>query len=241
MPLKHIPAHTTSHPDRFEDEETGWGYSVQQDLDAEDPRTWTDDEHASVHTYRGPRGHADVVPENLAAQAFDRYWQDHDAEQALALTERYLAAFHPEERISVAVRTVRGSSQDEWRDVFAAVADGHGTPDGHIDQFRMWAFGDVWTVVPDKGSGISGIYADSPEAALEQFRKDFEDETVGDDPSVEVGWDNELPKAIAECLADREEPEAARAAAWLKEHESDDQVWSAINRLFDDLQELAAA
>lgn len=52
-------------------------------------------------------------------------------------------------------------------------------------------------------------------------------------------WQNELPRAIAECLADREEPEASITAQWLKKHENDDIVWHTINRFLDELQILA--
>ncbi|MDP9903163.1 hypothetical protein [Arthrobacter bambusae] len=52
-------------------------------------------------------------------------------------------------------------------------------------------------------------------------------------------WSNALPKAIADCLCDRQEPEGSATATWLRKHENDDQVWSAINRLFDELQDLA--
>lgn len=245
MALTHKPAHMINYPDRFEDDETGWGYSVRQDIDATDPRSDVGAEHAALWAFNEPHLSRSVVANkpqgNLGIDAFEQFYEVFDAATAFKATVRWLDVFHPESTIQLEMKTIVGYSQGDWLDVIAAVEEGQGTAEALIEKVRMWAFGDVWTVIPDKGSGISGIYADSAEAAMEQFRKDFEDEPVGDEPSVEDGWDNELPKAIAECLADREEPEAARAAAWLKEHESDDQVWSAINRLFDDLQELAAA
>lgn len=176
MTLTHIPAHTSHHPDRFINVKTCLGYSVFQDAGAEDPRKRIDDEHAAIYTYRGPRGDTDAIPDNIAVQAFARYWQnisDHD--KALDLTRRYLALFHPEKKIAVTISTIRGYSQGDWREVFAAVSNGYGTPESHIDEFSMWAFGDVWIVIPDGKAGISGIYAEDAEAALDYFRENFED------------------------------------------------------------------
>lgn len=179
MTLTHIPAHTSYHPDRFTDTKTGLGYSVFQDAGAEDPRKRIGDEHAAVYTYRGSRGHADAVPGNVAAQAFDRYWQDtSDDDKALELTRRYLALFHPEKKIAVTISTIRGYSQGDWREVFVAVSDGYGKPESHVEEFSMWAFGDVWIVIPDGKAGISGIYADDAEAALTYFRENYEDEEL---------------------------------------------------------------
>ncbi|MGW0881331.1 hypothetical protein [Streptomyces sp. NPDC002671] len=75
--------------------------------------------------------------------------------------------------------------QGGWLDIFAAVLDDHGTPESHIDQVRMWAFGDAWTVVPDRGVGASGICADDAGAALAHFRENFEE----DEASVPEGLD----------------------------------------------------
>lgn len=48
-----------------------------------------------------------------------------------------------------------------------------------------------------------------------------------------------LPKALAECLSDREEEGADRAVAYIREHKFDDEVWGPINRLFDEFQRCA--
>lgn len=72
--------------------------------------------------------------------------------------------------------------------------DGHGTPESRIDQVRTWAFGDAWTVIPDRGAGVSGICAADADAALAHFRENFEE----DEESVPEGLD----------------PTAARDTAW---------------------------
>lgn len=172
MSMTHTPAHSTSHPDRFEDETTGLGYDVFQDTDAEDPRKNIPDEHACVYVYRGPNGDRDEVPENLAAQAFNRYFEYFEADKSLALTKRWLAAYHPELKLDVIVTSANGYSQGDWRDVFAAVAEGYGTAESHVEEFRQWANGDVWVVDPDNDDALGGIYADDAEDAVKQYLAD---------------------------------------------------------------------
>lgn len=243
MTITHTPAHSTCHPDRFENEETGWGYSVLQDVDAEDPRSRIEPEHAALWAYRQPRLSSSVAadrPDNPVIDAFAEFYDYHDADTALELTRRWLRIFHPENKLQIQIGQVTGYSQGDWLDMIAVVAEGYGTPDSHLQQFGQWAFGDVWTVIPDRGAGISGIYADDSEEALAYFRENFEDDEPEPEQTRAHVWANALPEAIAECLADREEPAAEHAATWLKVHEDDGAVWSAINRLFDELQQLAA-
>lgn len=192
MSLTHTPAHITDHPDRFENEETGLGYSVMHDIDADDPRTWQDNDHVVLYVFRGPRRHAtETVPDSLAAEVFDSYCDRYDAEHALPLTKRHLAAFHPDAHIHVTTATIRGYSQGDWYDVFAATDDEECPLADHIEQFRKWCFGDVWTVIPDGKPGISGIYADSPEEALTYFRENCEDSdhAASEEASdIDPGW-----------------------------------------------------
>lgn len=179
MTLIHSPARTTFHPDRFTDDETGIEYSVFADVDAEDPRTNMPSEHAALWVFREPptsRSVASKKPEgNLAIDAFAHYWARFDADKALRLTLRFLALYHPNSELRVSVSNIRGDSQGDWLNVVCAVTPGYGTPWGLMNEFRMWAFGDVWTVIPDGGSGISGIYAESQEAAVEHFIASYSD------------------------------------------------------------------
>lgn len=62
----------------------------------------------------------------------------------------------------------------------------------------------------------------------------------GTQPAAAHTWSNTLPEAIAACLADREEPEAARAVAWLKAHENDDALWEVLNHHLNTIQQMAA-
>lgn len=183
MSMTHTPAHSTCHPDHFEDETTGLGYDVYQDTYAEDPRSWIgDDKKVAVYVFNGPRNDKDAeVPDNIAAQAFARFYELWDEAKSLAVTRRWLAIFR-EEKYDLAVSTIRGYSQGDWAEVFAAsVIDGapentdgtpgYGTAQDHIDQYSSWRWGDVWTVSPDEGDSLSGIYADDAEKALKLYLK----------------------------------------------------------------------
>lgn len=182
--LIHTPAHTTDYPDRFDDETAGQGYSVRHDTDAEDPRARIEPEHAALWAYREPSLRRSVAadrPEgNVAIDAFARYFESFDETKSLELTRRYLATFHAEKKISVDIATIRGYCQSDWLDVVCATTQGYGLPASHIDEFRRWAFGDVWLVIPDGKPGICGIYADDAEEALKHYRTNFEDDAPAD-------------------------------------------------------------
>lgn len=180
MTLTHIPARTTFSPDRFIDEETGREYIVRQDTDAQDPRAEFEAEDAALWAYREPALRHSVGAEkpegNIAIDAFaDFYETAGDAEVALERTRTYLAELYPGAKLSIAIKTIRGDSQGDWLDVVAATREGSGIPEILIDRFRMWAFGEVWVVIPDGKPGICNIYAEGPEEALKHFRTHFED------------------------------------------------------------------
>lgn len=182
MNLTHIPARTETHPDRFEDEDTGVGYAVIQDTDAEDPRNCIENEHAALWAYEQPRFGSSVAGDmptgNVAITAFAHYYEYVNDTKALELTRRYLAVFHPEKKITVETHNIKGYSQSDWLDLIVATTEGYGTPESHANEFRMWAYGDVWTVIPDKGEAMSGIYADGAEEALTYFRAEHEEDEV---------------------------------------------------------------
>lgn len=173
MTFTHIPAHTTYHHDRFVDEATGLGYEVSQDTCAEDPRNWTLDSEVALWAYSESRSARPTG--NLAIDAFARYYEETGCgEKALGLTRRYLAAFHADSKILIDTATIHGYAQSDWMDVVCASTEGFGSPEGHISEYRQWAFGDVWVVVPDKGAPMGGIYADDAEAALKFFLEDYD-------------------------------------------------------------------
>lgn len=61
-----------------------------------------------------------------------------------------------------------------------------------------------------------------------------------DDEAVTESWDNDLCRAIAEALEDREDDESVAAADWLKDHENNDDVWDLIGNLLDQVERIAA-
>lgn len=181
MALMYTPAHHIDIPDVFTDETTGQHYAVRHDTDAEDPRGWVEAEHAALWAFDEPGNGSSTIadkPEgNLAIDAFERFYEAGNANHSrtLDLTRRWLQAFYPEKQIQVETQTIRGYSQGDWFDVVAAVAEGYGTPQEHLNQLRQWVFGDVWIVIPDGKPGVSGIYADDVETAVTHYRENFED------------------------------------------------------------------
>lgn len=247
MALTHIPAFSTHHPDRYENGD-GRGYDVVPDDGAEDPRRWIEPQHAGLWAFREPHLSRSVVadrPEgNIALDAFAHYIDRFDAETALELTRRWLRIFHPTSTLVVDIATISGYSQGDWLDVVAAVAEGYGTPESHLDQLRQWAFGDVWVVIPDDKPAVGGIYADSAEEAVDYYRNELEDEAESLSPASASTrshiWKNSLPAAIADVLTEREEPEADVAVRWLEQNESSsDVLWDLLNRIVDEIQTLA--
>lgn len=180
MSLTHVAARTTYHPERFENDETGLGYSVRADTDAPDPRADLDVEHAALWAYRQPTfgssSIADKPEGNPVIDAFSRLFLDvgYRQERTIELTRRWANIFFPG-KYQIEIQTIRGYSQGDWLDIVAVVEQGHGKPSDHIKELRMWVYGDVWVVSPDTKPGICNIYADSAEEALTYFRENFED------------------------------------------------------------------
>lgn len=148
-------------------------FEVYQDTDAEDPRRNIEDEHAAAYIFKsGPRGSEDTgseIPDNIAVRAFARYRETLENYDALALTRRYMAVFHPEKTYQLGVRSLIGYSQSDWWNVFFAIEDGYGSIDDHAQELAQWLRGDVWVVAPEGAEALGGIYADNEEAAVRLF------------------------------------------------------------------------
>ena len=78
---------------------------------------------------------------------------------------------------------------------------------------------------------------DDADATHEDWLKAL-DIAFGPQTGVHV-WSNTLTEAIADCLTNREEPEAARAVTWLKHHENDSALWELLNHHLDAVQQMA--
>lgn len=159
-------------------DDDGVEYTVYPDIDAEDPRTWLTHEEAALvvidadwHTQTDnindyddnpviddllrTMERNDIEPGDITPKWWDAYVD--------SLTERQL----PYD----VVMTTCHTSQSSWFTVIAAVKDGYDSAMGHIDIFETWARGDVWVVSPDHPDydTFCGIYADSPESAVEEY------------------------------------------------------------------------
>lgn len=188
--LVHTPAHTISVPDYYYEEGTHLTYSAEQDLDAQDPRKDYAPEHAALWAYSEPPFHRSVASEpcddNPGLKAFRQvYTEFGDAELALRVMRKYLRVYYPDRIFDTAISTIRGYGQSDWLDVVAVVDRNYGNAENFIELFRMWAFGDVWTVDGSEGP-ISGIYADGPDEAVEYYRDFIEKrENISEDkPTV---------------------------------------------------------
>lgn len=159
-------------------DDDGVEYTVYQDIDAEDPRSWLSHEKAALivinadwHTQTDNINDYDDNPViNDLLQAMER-----DGIEPGDITPKWWDAYVD----SLAERglpydvvmTTCHTSQSSWFTVIAAVKDGYGSAMGHIDTFETWACGDVWVVSPDHPDyeTLCGIYADSPESAVEEY------------------------------------------------------------------------
>lgn len=163
-------------------DDDGVEYTVYQDIDAEDPRTWLTHEEAALvvidadrHTQTDNINDYDdnpVINDLLRAMKRDgiepgdittKWWNAY----VNSLAERNF----PYD----VVMTTRHTSQSSWFTVIAAVKDGYGSAMGHIDTFETWARGDVRVVSPDHPDyeTVCGIYADGPESAVEEYIDDY--------------------------------------------------------------------
>lgn len=156
----------------------GVEYTVYQDIDAEDPRSWLTHEEAALvvinadrHTQTDNINDYDdnpVIDDLLRAMDRDGI---EPGDISLAWWEDYLCDLAERHLPYDVVMTTRNTSQSSWFTVIAAVKDGYGSAMGHIDTFETWARGDVWVVSPDHPDyeTVCGIYADSPESAVEEY------------------------------------------------------------------------
>lgn len=157
----------------------GVEYTVYQDIDAEDPRTWlTHEESALVvinadrHTQTDNINDYDDNPViNDLLRAMEQAGIDDPRDINPEWLDAYIDSLAERNFPYDVVMTTRHTSQSNWFTVIAAVKDGYGSAMGHIDTFETWARGDVWVVSPNHPDydTLCGIYADDPESAVEEY------------------------------------------------------------------------
>ena len=156
----------------------GVEYTVYQDIDAEDPRSWLTHEEAALVVIDADRhtqtDNINDYDDNPVINDLLRTMEQNDIEPGDITTKWWNAYVNSlaERQLpyDVAMTTCHTSQSNRFT-VIAAVKDGYGSAMGHIDTFETWARGDVWVVSPDHPDydTLCGIYADSPESAVEEY------------------------------------------------------------------------
>ena len=163
-------------------DDDGVEYTVYQDIDAEDPRSWLTHEEAALVVINADRhtqtDNINDYDDNSVINDLLRTMEQNDIEPG-DITPKWWNAYVD----SLAehnfpydvVMTTCHTSQSSWFTVIAAVKDGYGSAMGHIDTFETWARGDVWVVSPDHPDyeTVCGIYDDSPESAVEEYINNY--------------------------------------------------------------------
>ena len=159
-------------------DDDGVEYTVYQDTDAKDPRTRLTHEKAALVVIDADRhtqtDNIDDYDDNPVINDLLRAMKRDDIEQG-DITPKWWNAYVDslaERHLPYdVVMTTRHTSQSSWFTIIAAVKDGYGSAMGRIDTFETWARGDVWVVSPDHPDydTLCGIYADSPESAVEEY------------------------------------------------------------------------
>ena len=157
----------------------GVEYTVYQDTDAEDPRSWLTHEEAALvvinadrHTQTDNINDYDDNPViNDLLSAMEQAEIDDPRDINPEWLDAYIGSLAERNFLYDVVMTTCHTSQSSWFTVIAAVKDGYGSAIGHIDTFETWARGDVWVVSPDHPDydTLCGIYADDPESAVEEY------------------------------------------------------------------------
>lgn len=159
-------------------DDDGVEYTVYQDIDAEDPRSWLTHEEAALvvinadwHTQTDDINNYD---DNPVINDLLRAMEQNDIEPGDITPkwwDAYVDSLAERQLPYDVVMTTCHTSQSSWFTVIAAVKDGYGSAMGHIDIFETWARGDVWVVSPDHPDydTFCGIYADSPESVVEEY------------------------------------------------------------------------
>lgn len=159
-------------------DDDGVEYTVYQDIDAEDPRSWLTHEEAALVVIDADRhtqtDNINDYDDNPVINDLLRTMERNDIEPGDITTKwwnAYVDSLAKRQLPYDVVMTTCDTSQSSWFTVIAAVKNGYGSAMGHIDIFEAWARGDVWVVSPDHPDydTLCGIYADDPESAVEQY------------------------------------------------------------------------
>ena len=163
-------------------DDDGVEYTVYQDTDAEDPRTWLSHEEAALVVIDADRhtqtDNINDYGDNPVIDDLLRTMERNDIEPGDITPkwwDAYVDSLAERQLPYDVVMTTCHTSQSSWFTAIAAVKAGYGSAMGHIDTFETWARGDVWVVSPDHPDyeTLCGIYADDPESAAEEYIENY--------------------------------------------------------------------
>lgn len=159
-------------------DDDGVEYTVYQDIDAEDPRSWLTHEKAALVVINADRhtqtDNINDYDDNPVINDLLRTMERNDIEPGDITPEwwdAYIDSLAERQLPYDVVMTTCHTSQSSWFTVIATVKDGYGSAMSHINTFETWVRGDVWVVSPDHSDydTLCGIYADDPESAVEEY------------------------------------------------------------------------
>lgn len=161
----------------------GVNYTVYQDTDADDPRSWLTHEEAALVVINADcntrtddiNDYNDNPVINDLLQAMEKHDIDDPSDINSAWLEEWIRNTKLDHSsYDIEMMTIH-TSQSSWFTIIAAVKEGYGSARDNIDTFAAWARGDVWIVSPDHPDydTLCGIYADDPESAVKYYIKDY--------------------------------------------------------------------
>lgn len=164
-------------------DENGVNYTVCQDTNAGDPRSWLSHEEAAIVVIKADRNtRTDNINDYDGNPVINDFLQDmekYDIDDPSDISTEWLEGWihiakldHPS--YDIEMMTIH-TSQSTWFTVIAAVKEGYGSARDNVDTFAAWARGDVWTVSPDHPDydTLYGIYADDPESAVKHYIENY--------------------------------------------------------------------
>ena len=164
-------------------DENGVNYTVCQDTDAEDPRSWLSHEEAAIVVINADRNtrtdNIDDYDDNPAIDDLLQAMERDDIDDPNDINSAWLEEWVHNNKLNhpsydIEMMTIH-TSQSTWFTVIAAVKEGYGSARDNVDTFAAWARGDVWTVSPDHPDydTLCGIYADDPESAVKHYIENY--------------------------------------------------------------------
>lgn len=164
-------------------DENGVNYTVCQDTNARDPRSWLSHEEAAIVVINADRNtrtdNINDYDDNPVINDFLQDMEKYDIDDPSDISTEWLEGWihiakldHPS--YDIEMMTIH-TSQSTWFTVIAAVKEGYGSARDNVDTFAAWARGGVWTVPPDHPDydTLYGIYADDPESAVKHYIENY--------------------------------------------------------------------